>query len=106
MIKIEMMKMVLFVVIMLLAVVAMCLMNKFSTLTQKVLIFGSFIFMIAGVLGYGFKYIQQCELDIRGNYAVYLDGNEVDRDKIDLDLYKKSYDDEKGVIYITSKSSF
>ena len=104
MIKIEMMKMVLFAVVLLLAVVAMCLMNKASTLTQKVLVFGIFNFMIAGTLGYGFKYIQQCEFDIRGNYTVYLDGNEVDRDKIDLDLYKKSYDDENGIIYITAKT--
>ena len=42
----------------------------------------------------------------RSDYTIYLDGNEVDPDKIDLHLYRISYDDEKEAIYITSKSSF
>ncbi len=41
----------------------------------------------------------------RSNYTVYLDGQEVDRDKVDLSLYKVRYDDEDKVIYITAKTN-
>jgi len=36
-------------------------------------------------------------------YTVFLDGEEVDLDKIDISLYAISYDDEKKIIYITNK---
>ena len=37
----------------------------------------------------------------RQNYTVYLDGQEVDSDKIDLSLYKVKYDDDKQIAYAT-----
>ena len=40
----------------------------------------------------------------RSGYTAYLDGNEVDLDKIDLSLYNVSYDDENGIIYLAGKS--
>ena len=39
----------------------------------------------------------------RSEYVVYIDGEEVDKDKIDLSLYRIRYDDEKGVIYATPR---
>ena len=36
-------------------------------------------------------------------YTIYLDGDEVVHDKIDIFLYDSSVDDEKQVIYITHK---
>ena len=35
----------------------------------------------------------------RSEYTVYLDGEEVDNNKIDLNLYRTTYDDEKKVVY-------
>lgn len=39
----------------------------------------------------------------RSGYTVYIDGEEVDPEKIDLSLYSKRYDDENQVIYATPK---
>ncbi len=36
-------------------------------------------------------------------YVIYLDGEEVDRDKIDIRLYTHSYDDENKKIFLTNK---
>ncbi len=41
----------------------------------------------------------------RTGYVVYLDGQEVDSDKIDLSLYSVRYDDEKKVAYATHRYS-
>ena len=36
-------------------------------------------------------------------YAIYLDGREVSGDKIDIDLYRVRYNDEKRCLYISNK---
>ena len=40
----------------------------------------------------------------RSEYTIYLDGEEVDPEKIDLSLYKVKYDDEKGIAYATTQT--
>ncbi len=40
--------------------------------------------------------------DLSG-YTVYIDGQEVDSDKIDASLYNITFDDENGVAYATRK---
>ncbi len=42
----------------------------------------------------------------RTGYVVYLDGQEVDSDKLDLSLYSVRYDDEKKVVYATHRRSY
>ena len=37
-------------------------------------------------------------------YTCYLDGQEVDLNKVDLSLYDKTFDDDFKIIYITKKS--
>jgi len=38
-------------------------------------------------------------------YTAYLDGEEVDLDKIELSYYKVKYDDEKQIVYLTYKQN-
>lgn len=40
---------------------------------------------------------------IKNGYTVYLDGEEVDSDKVDLSLYSVKYDDDKQIAYATRK---
>ena len=40
----------------------------------------------------------------RNEYTVYLDGNEIENNKIDLSLYSVKYDDDKRIAYATKKS--
>ena len=40
---------------------------------------------------------------IRNEYTVYLDGEEIDSDKVDLRLYSVKYDDNKQIAYATHK---
>ena len=40
---------------------------------------------------------------IRNEYTVYLDGEEIDPDKVDLSLYSVKYDDDKQIAYATRK---
>lgn len=42
--------------------------------------------------------------ELRTSYTVYLDGEEIDPDKIDLSLYTVKYDDEKGIVYATARN--
>ena len=47
---------------------------------------------------------RSCRLDNarkEANYTVYLDGEKVDETKIDITLYRRSYNDEKKEVYIT-----
>ena len=54
--------------------------------------------------GFSDKVIAATKTPDRSEYTVYLDGNEVEADKIDLSLYKVSYDDEKKIAYATQKT--
>ena len=70
-----------------------------------------FYMVLISILVVGFRYIHdnasllglgEPERDISG-YTIYLDGVEVDSDKIDISLYKCSYDDENKIVYMTDK---
>lgn len=49
------------------------------------------------------QYIYSDLKNKRENYTYYLDGQEVDSDKIDLTLYNYRYNDEEECVYITHK---
>ena len=65
-------------------------------------VFGITILIIAGVAGIITTNKIEKTRDI-SQYTIYLDGNEVDMDKIDIKMYKQSYDDENLKIFLTNR---
>ena len=66
-------------------------------------VFGITILIIAGIAGIITTNKIEKTRDI-SQYTLYLDGNEVDMNKIDIKLYNRSYDDENLKIFITNKT--
>lgn len=64
--------------------------------------FGLTVLIIAGCAGIITDTKIEHTRDI-SKYTIYLDGNEVDMDKIDIKLYKRSYDDENLKIFLTHR---
>lgn len=87
--------------------------NKFAAIIAiilAILFIGSISVPLVGMLRDDYK---DCKVSIqaqqkldtaRESYTYYLDGVEVDLDKIDLDLYVVSYDDDKQEAYMTRNS--
>lgn len=66
-------------------------------------VFGITILIITGVAGIITTNKIEKTRDI-SQYTLYLDGNEVDMDKIDIKLYNRSYDDENLKIFLTNRT--
>lgn len=87
--------------------------SKFAAMIAIVLatlFIGAMSVLLIGMLQDHYKNYEvdiqaQQELDVaRKSYTYYLDGTEVDLDKIDLNLYVVSYDDDKQEAYMTRSS--
>lgn len=87
--------------------------SKFAAIIAivlAILFIGSMSVLLIGMLqdhyeNYEVSVQAQQELNTaRESYTYYLDGIEVDTDKIDLDLYIISYDDDKQEAYMTRNS--
>lgn len=72
--------------------------SSFTRIASLVLLLGSLALMCIGGFAVYSNHIEHIH-----EYTVYIDGQEVDSDKIDASLYDITFDDENGVAYATHR---
>lgn len=78
--------------------------STYNRKTEKFMRMAQIIFCLICVFGGCLMFYRGYVVDrarADAHYAVYLDGERVDETKIDITLYRRSYNDEKKEVYIT-----
>ena len=82
-----------------------CIFKGLLNYSNKSVIIGILLVSIGSLLiGGGIIAAKNAPVDHRSGYTVYLDGEETDLEKIDIRMYRASYDDEKQIIYLSKRS--
>ena len=82
-----------------------CILEGFLGYSHKAVIIGALLIIVGSLfIGGGVIAAKNAPVIDRSGYTVYLDGEKVDPDKIDIRMYRVSYDDEKQEIYLSKKS--
>ncbi len=82
-----------------------CIFKGLLNYSNKSVIIGILLVSIGSLLiGGGVIAAKNAPVIDRSGYIVYLDGEETDPDKIDIRMYRASYDDEKQVVYLSKRS--